>query len=146
MDPLRMRTLTRLLPPPDTVLGTEAGWTQWPIWTIDRARSFWCNASVNTQCQINFKFNVSPAELAEAFAPLAEPIAKVPGLRWKIWSLNEATSEFGGIYLFDDADSVQAFLEGPIVAEVGKHPAVSDINVKQFGVIDEFSAITRGPV
>jgi hypothetical protein len=94
MDPLRMRTLTRLLPPPDTVLGTEAGWTQWPIWTIDRARSFWCNASVNTQCQINFKFNVSPAELAEAFAPLAEPIAKVPGLRWKIWSLNEATSEF----------------------------------------------------
>jgi hypothetical protein len=96
--------------------------------------------------QINFKFNVSPAELADAFAPLAEPIAKVPGLRWKIWSLNEATSEFAGIYLFDDADSVQVYLEGPIIAEVSKHPALSDISVKQFGVIDEFSAITRGPV
>ena len=99
-----------------------------------------------TVLQINFKFSVSPAELAEAFAPLAEPIAKVPGLRWKIWSLNEATSEFAGIYLFDDADSVQAYLEGPIIAEVNKHPALSDISVKQFGVIDEFSAITRGPV
>jgi hypothetical protein len=96
--------------------------------------------------QINFKFNVSPAELADAFAPLAEPIAKVPGLRWKIWSLNEATSEFAGIYLFDDADSVQVYLEGPIIAEVSKHPALSDISVNQFGVIDEFSAITRGPV
>jgi hypothetical protein len=99
-----------------------------------------------TVLQINFKFSVSPAELAEAFAPLAEPIAEVPGLRWKIWSLNEATSEFAGIYLFDDADSVQVYLEGPIIAEVSKHPALSNISVKQFGVIDEFSAITRGPV
>jgi hypothetical protein len=99
-----------------------------------------------TVLQINFKFNVSPAELADAFAPLAEPIAKVPGLRWKIWSLNEATSEFAGIYLFDDAGSVQAYLEGPIIAGLSKHPALSDISVKQFGVIDEFSAITRGPV
>jgi len=99
-----------------------------------------------TVLQINFKFNVSPAELAEAFGPLAEPIAKVAGLRWKIWSLNEATSEFAGIYLFDDADAVQVYLDGPIIAEVAKHPALSDISIKQFGVIDEFSAITRGPV
>jgi len=99
-----------------------------------------------TVLQINFKFSVTPAELAEAFAPLAEPIAKLPGLRWKIWSLSEATSEFAGIYLFDDAGSVQAYLEGPIIAEVSNHPALSDISVKQFGVIDEFSAITRGPV
>ena len=99
-----------------------------------------------TVLQINFKFNVTPSELAEAFAPLAEPIAEVPGLRWKIWSLNDATSEFAGIYLFDDDESVQAYLEGPIIAGVSKHPALSDISAKQFGVIDEFSAITRGPV
>jgi hypothetical protein len=99
-----------------------------------------------TVLQINFKFSVSPAELAEAFTPLVEPIAKVPGLRWKIWSLNAGTSEFGGIYLFDDAESVQAYLEGPIIAQVSKHPALSDFSIKQFGVIDEFSAITRGPV
>ena len=99
-----------------------------------------------TVLQINFKFNVTPSELAEAFAPLAEPIAEVPGLRWKIWSLNDATSEFAGIYLFDDDESVQAYLEGPIIAGVSKHPALSDISAKHFGVIDEFSAITRGPV
>ena len=75
-----------------------------------------------TVLQINFKFNVSPAELAEAFAPLAEPIAKVPGLRWKIWSLNEATSEFAGIYLFDDKESAQTYLEGPIKLESREHP------------------------
>jgi hypothetical protein len=99
-----------------------------------------------TVLQINFKFNVSPTELAEAFGPLAEPIANVPGLRWKIWSLNEATSEFAGIYLFDDKDSAQAYLEGPIIAQVSAHPALSDISAKQFGVVEEFSASTRAPV
>ena len=96
--------------------------------------------------QINIKFSISPAELAEGFAPLAEPISKVSGLRWKIWSLNEAESEFAGIYLFDDTESVQAYLEGPIIAGVSKHPALSDIRAKQFDVLDELSAITRGPV
>lgn len=99
-----------------------------------------------TILQINFKFNITPAELAEGFAPLAEPISKVPGLRWKIWSLNPDTSEFGGIYLFDSTESIKAYLEGPIIAQVKKHPALSDMSVKQFGVIDEFSAITRGPI
>lgn len=96
--------------------------------------------------QINFKFNISPAELAEAFGPNAELIAKVPGLRWKIWSLNEATSEFAGIYLFDDKDSAKAYLEGPIIAQVSAHPALSDISAKQFGIVDDFSAITRAPL
>lgn len=99
-----------------------------------------------TILQINFKFSIPPAGLAEDFAPLAKPIAEVPGLRWKIWSLNADEGEFAGIYLFDDGVSAQAYLEGPIIAEVSKHPALSDISAKQFGVIDEFSAITRGPV
>ena len=99
-----------------------------------------------TILQINFKFSIPPAELAEDFAPLAEPIAEVPGMRWKIWSLNADEGEFAGIYLFDDAESIQAFLAGSIIENVKKHPAISDISAKQFGVIDEFSKITRGPV
>jgi hypothetical protein len=96
--------------------------------------------------QINFKFSVSPSDLAEGFAPLAEPIAAVKGMRWKIWALNPSESEFAGIYLFDDGESVQAYLEGPIITDLKKHPALSDISAKQFDVVDEFSAITRGPV
>jgi hypothetical protein len=98
--------------------------------------------------QINFKFDMSPAELAEAFGPLAEPIAQVPGLRWKIWLLNAAESECGGIYHFDDAESRQAFLEGPIIEQVSSHPALSDISVKLFDLdaLGEYTAVTRGPV
>lgn len=96
--------------------------------------------------QINFKFNISPAELMEGFGSLVEPIAKVAGLRWKIWSLNEAEREFGGIYLFDDEASANAYLAGPIVAQLGQHPALHDITAKQFDVLEEPSAVTRGPI
>ncbi len=99
-----------------------------------------------TILQINFKFSIAPEKLGEDFAPLAQPIADVPGLRWKIWSLNPAESEFAGIYLFDDPESIQAYLAGPIIAAVKEHPAISDISAKQFAAIEEFSAITRGPV
>ena len=96
--------------------------------------------------QINFKFNVSAAEFEQAVNPMAEPIAQVPGLRWKVMMINEGEREAGGIYLFDDAASVQAFLEGPIVAQVTSHPALSDFSVKRFGIMEAFTAITRGPV
>jgi hypothetical protein len=96
--------------------------------------------------QINLKFDGSGAEYKEAFSAAAEPIAAVSGLRWKIWPWNESEQEGGGIYFFNDASAAQAFLEGPIVAQVGAHPAVSDISVKQFDVLDDLSAITRGPV
>jgi hypothetical protein len=93
--------------------------------------------------QINFKFSISSAELMEGFGPLVEQIANVPGLRWKLWSLNEAEREFGGIYLFDDEASANAYLSGPIVAQLGQHPALSDITAKQFDVLEEPSVVTR---
>jgi hypothetical protein len=96
--------------------------------------------------QLNFKFSVSGAEYEESVSPLADGIAAVAGLRWKVWLMNEAESEAGGIYLFDDEASVKAYLEGPIVAQVTSHPALSDFSVKQFDVMDKVTAITRGPV
>ena len=96
--------------------------------------------------QINFKFNVSRAEYEQAVSPLADPIAAVAGLRWKIWLMNEAESEAGGIMLFDDEVSVKAYLGGPIVAQITSHPALSDFSVKQFDVLEEQTAITHGSV
>lgn len=96
--------------------------------------------------QINFKFNVSKEEYEEAVSPLANEIAKVSGLRWKVWFMNEAENESGGVYLFDNESSMKAYLEGPIVAQVASNPALSDISVKQFDVMEDQTAITRGPV
>ena len=66
--------------------------------------------------QINYKLNGPRAEYEKENLPYAQPIADIPGLRWKVWIINEAQSEAGGIYLFDVDTAVQTFLDGPIIA------------------------------
>jgi hypothetical protein len=95
--------------------------------------------------QINFRFKVSVSEYINEVRPLAAQIAEVPGLLWKVWLMNEAENEAGGIYWFTDGDSLQAYLDGPIVAAVASHPALENISVKVFDNIGELSQITRGP-
>ena len=96
--------------------------------------------------QLNFKFSVSRAEYEQAVSPLASEFAAVKGLVWKIWIMNEAESEAGGIYLFNDESSLKAYLDGPLATKVKSHPAISDMSAKVFDVIDKVTAITRGPV
>ena len=96
--------------------------------------------------QINFKFSLSTAEYEEAAAQLAPLFAEVVGLRWKVWIMNEAELEAGGIYLFEDETSIQGFLNGPLAAQVKSHPAFSDLSAKAFEVMNEPTQITRGPV
>ena len=96
--------------------------------------------------QLNFKFSVSGSEYEQAVSPLASQFAAVAGLRWKIWMINEAENEAGGIYMFEDEASVNAFLKGPLAAQVTSHPALSDFSVKQFDVMENLTTITRGPV
>ena len=97
--------------------------------------------------QINFTFSgISRSELEAAWLPAAQPIAETPGLRWKVWLMNENEHECGGIYLFDDEASVQAFLNGPIVAATKDAPILSNASVKIFGMMEAHTVITRGPV
>jgi Putative mono-oxygenase ydhR len=93
--------------------------------------------------QINYKLNGPRAEYEKENLPYAQPIVDIPGLRWKVWIINEAQSEAGGIYLFDNDAAVQAFMDGPIIAEMKGDPTLS---IKTFDVIAELTAITRGPV
>ena len=96
--------------------------------------------------QINFKFSITKAEYEEAASSLAGAFAGVDGLRWKIWILNEAEKEAGGIYLFNDESSLNAFLSGPLAAQVKSHPAFSDMTAKPFDVMPKPTATCRGPV
>jgi rhodanese-related sulfurtransferase len=97
--------------------------------------------------QINFKFGgVSRPELEQGWLPAAQPIADTPGLRWKVWLVNEAEHECGGVYLFDDEESARAFLAGPIVAASKEAPILSHASLKLFDIMEAHTAITRGPV
>ena len=98
-----------------------------------------------TILQINFDYDGSWTEYEDANAAGASQIAGVPDLAWKIWLKNAATGEAGGIYLFHDDAAAQGFA-AQAAAMLGDFPHVTDVNIKQFGVIEALTAVTRGPI
>jgi hypothetical protein len=103
--------------------------------------------------QVNFKLRGSKYQSGVS-GPEAEAKAKqmliedakstlnVKGLLWKIFLHNEAERSAGGIYLFEDDASVQAFLKA-LRAVQKNNP---DFEVKVFDVVPEPTKIARGPV
>lgn len=96
--------------------------------------------------QINYRLRSSVTDFLDASAPIANLLANVPGLVWKIWLANEAAREGGGIYLFENEAALRDFIEGPIIKKLKNHPAVETLSVKQFDVAADLSAVTRAPV
>jgi Putative mono-oxygenase ydhR len=96
--------------------------------------------------QVNLRFSISRADLEAAWLEAAQPIADWPGLRWKVWLMNEAEKEAGGMYLFESEAAAQSYLAGPIVAALKASPVISNISAKLFDVLESHTAITRGPV
>ena len=99
-----------------------------------------------TILQINYTFAGSRADHTALVTPMAEPIAAVSGLIWKVWLMNEADQEAGGIYLFESLEAAEAFVNSPAVADFAAHPSISDINAKMFEAVESLSLITRGPL
>jgi hypothetical protein len=95
---------------------------------------------------VSFKFNTSPAEYRQAIKPLVSDILNAPGLRWKIWLVNEDECFAGGIYLFDDAASVQLFLSSPLMDGLTHSPAFANFHVMPFDVLEAETALTHGPI
>ncbi len=83
-------------------------------------------------------------EMSQAYAGLAESIANEPGLRWKIWTENAETKMAGGIYLFDDMASAQAYAEMHTARLQGF--GVTGIRALFFEVNESLTQIDRGPI
>lgn len=108
---------------------------------------------------VNYKFSREILENMEKLEPKAiegaKHIAKIPGLRWKIYLYNNDRGETGGVYLFEDDDSLNAYLDSPIMKQRmagkfgdGEHEVgdITDLTMRTFEVMEEMTAITRGPI
>ena len=83
-------------------------------------------------------------EMVSAMRGLAESIANEPGLIWKFWTENQATGEAGGVYLFTDLPSAQAYLT--MHTQRLKSFGVPGVNGKVFQVNEALSQIDRAPL
>lgn len=91
---------------------------------------------------VRFTSTVPVSELEAPWRQVAVDIANVAGLLSKTW-IHDG-QYFGGIYIFRDQPSLDAYAAGPIVAAIMGNPAFSDFRLEQFDVLDALSAATRG--
>ena len=77
---------------------------------------------------------------------VAQPIADMKGLKWKVWLHNAEEKSCGGIYLFKDDASVNAYLGSEIVKGLASNSALSNLSVKVFDVLPDHSKVTRAPL
>jgi hypothetical protein len=75
----------------------------------------------------------------------ARSIALQPGLRWKVWLNDEESQTRGGIYLFDDLKSAQAWGDDILRARLQARGA-EDISIRYFDVNEAASLMTRAPL
>lgn len=104
------------------------------------------SANSNRVLQINFKYNISTTEFKQQMLDNAPRLAAVKGLKWKIWSMDEAKREASGYYLFENEAAIDNYLDRVFFAGMGNNPTVSNIVVKKLEILEEPTAITRGPV
>jgi hypothetical protein len=98
-----------------------------------------------TLLQIDFPLNGPWGdEMAAAFGDLAGVIAGTPGLRWKVWTESANSGEGGGIYLFDDDASAEAYIAEHTARLEGF--GVTDIRARLFHVNEPLTEITHGPL
>ena len=102
--------------------------------------------SVGKVLQVHFQYDITADEYRAAVTSLAGELAQFEGLRWKIWTINEETGEAGGLVVFDDEVSRQAYLDGPYADIIGSNPVFHDEVIKEFDVIEDATQDTRGPV
>jgi hypothetical protein len=96
---------------------------------------------------LTFDFPAPPSrgpEQAAALRALAEGIAREPGLVWKIWTESAAEGRAGGVYLFADRASAEAYHR--MHAERLGRMGVTGIEATYREVTAELSAITCAPV
>jgi hypothetical protein len=97
-----------------------------------------------THLQIEFEFTCVLEEYRKLVEHAAPAIAAVSGLVSKLWIVDEDRRRAGGAYLFLDRSAATAYLEGPIIAGLGRNPAVRNVTVRLFDVLSAPSELTRG--
>jgi hypothetical protein len=100
---------------------------------------------MNKLLQVDFDYS-GPfgEEMANSLVGLAESINHEPGMIWKIWteSLNDQLG--GGIYLFEDESSAQAYL-AMHTARL-KEMGIQDVRGQIFDINIPLSMINNGPI
>ena len=103
-------------------------------------------ATTYTVLHLRYKLRVPPDVFLARSREAATVMASVEDLVWKIWILKQEELEMGGVYLFANRETAEAYLNHPVVQTVCSNPAVVSTESQLWDVESSLSALTRAPL
>jgi Putative mono-oxygenase ydhR len=76
----------------------------------------------------------------EAAAPA---FTEIPGLRAKTWLANPSTNTYGGVYVWESREAMEAYVSGGIFGALLANPRMAHVTTRDFGVLERPTEITR---
>ncbi|MGH2984254.1 MAG: YdhR family protein [Solirubrobacterales bacterium] len=67
---------------------------------------------------VKYKTGLSDDEAAQTIAERAPQYEALPGLRQKLYIREQGTGDYGGIYIWEDEDSMREFRESDLAATI----------------------------
>lgn len=93
----------------------------------------------NLKGKTDAEFRAMANEVAPAFAG-------VPGLLGKIWIADAGKNTYGGVYIWEDAAAMQAYLASDLGKGVVGNPSFANLTSRDFEVLSGPTASSGGPV
>ena len=94
---------------------------------------------------INFNLEgITRADYEAVCDELAGTFSELPGLISKHWLADEENNTYGGVYIWETRDAYQAYLSSELFTGVGAHPALVNIDSKDYDVLEAPTRVTRG--
>lgn len=87
--------------------------------------------------------NLTEDEYREDCEGKAEIIAALPGLLAKIWLRDPETNTYGGIYLWRDRDSCEAFVTGELFGAVRGDASLQGVLSRDFEIFEHLTKATQ---
>ena len=94
--------------------------------------------------QVNYNSTFTDETPREEKIQAAESRANIPGFIWKVWLRNEKAGRGGGLFLFEDRASADAWVAERVNRKFSS--TTSNITVELFDVDEELTRISRGPI
>jgi hypothetical protein len=86
---------------------------------------------------------LSPDQYRAAAAEMAPTFAAHPDIRLKLWLADDATSTYGGVYLFDRKADVDRYLASDLFRDaVDDNPVFAGVSIRSLAVLEEPTRLT----
>ncbi len=94
---------------------------------------------------VNFALeSISEEQYGAQVESVAPTFAELPGLVSKTWLANEQSNTYGGVYVWQDREAMEAYKESDIYKGLVANPYFKDFSVRDFAVLEGPTRITYG--